>query len=74
MNIRPRANEFLSSIKHTRTDRILVGDDGYYYKTREGELHGVFETREQALYDLNVFIRVTEIEQEYDRCGQFEFA
>ncbi|TQV74957.1 hypothetical protein FLL45_08420 [Aliikangiella marina] len=63
MNIKLRAGEPAMGYQFTRTNRLVVSDDGYFYRTRECDLIGPFFTEAEALYDLNVFVKVSEIEQ-----------
>ena len=48
-----------------RKDRFVLSDEGYFYKTRECDLIGPFATESEALFDLNTFIEVAKIEQEF---------
>ena len=59
-----RATELQQSILHKRSNRFVVNDSGFYYKTREGDLHGPFSTESSALFDLNIFLEVVEIEKQ----------
>lgn len=47
-----------------RGERIVIRDEGFYYRTRECEMIGPFESRSEAALDLNTFIQVTEIQKE----------
>lgn len=64
MNNKNRQADTLSTKTFARTDRILNDTGVFYYKTREGALQGGFETRSEALYDLNLFVANTQLEQE----------
>ena len=46
-----------------RSSRFVINDEGFFYRTRECELIGPFPTESEALFDLNVFVKVTEIEE-----------
>lgn len=48
---------------HPQTERLIISDDGYFYRTREEGFIGPFSTESEALFDLNVFIEVTQIEE-----------
>lgn len=47
-----------------RGERFVIRDEGFFYRTRECELIGPFQSRSEATLDLNTFIQVTEIEKE----------
>lgn len=49
---------------YDRSERFVIADDGYYYRTREGELRGPFVTQSEANFDLNIFLEVITIEQQ----------
>ncbi len=61
MKFQNRATDVLSSI-FQRSERIISEEDGYSYKTREGEIRNGFATRSAALFDLNNFIEVVSIQ------------
>jgi hypothetical protein len=65
MNKRNRINGFLPAVCFNRSDRILIDDDGYCYKTREGKIIGSFETEAAAKYDMNRFIELIELEKKF---------
>jgi hypothetical protein len=51
----------------TRSDRLIIDDRGFYYRTRENISNGPFATEAQALHELNVFLSVIRLENElYD--------
>jgi len=64
MNNKNRKNDILPKSSFNRSDRILTDDNVFYYKTREDGVCGAFETKSEALYDLNIFVSNTQIEQE----------
>ena len=64
MSYTPRISDALGAQLYDQTDRVIINDEGYFYRTREQELMGPFSTESEALFDLNVFLRVTEIEKE----------
>ncbi len=64
MNNQQRAHTYVPASFFNRSDRILIDDNGFYYKTREGATAGPFLTESKALFDLNIFIKITEIEVE----------
>jgi len=64
MNNKNRRNDILPATSFKRTDRIFVDDKVFYYKTREGEVCGAFETKSETLYDLNIFLANAQIQQE----------
>jgi hypothetical protein len=47
-----------------RTERLISDGNDYYYRTRDGGLSTAFDTRADALYDLNNFILATSLEDE----------
>jgi hypothetical protein len=57
-----RANEPEDLEPIARQSRFVINDEGYFYRTRECDLIGPFPTESEALFDLNVFVKVTEIE------------
>lgn len=63
MSIR-RAEDISFIGKHKRTDRIVLIEEGFHYRTREGELRGPFATQSLAKFDLNNFIEALSIEQQ----------
>ena len=63
MNYQRRSNEPQDLGPLTRKNRFVINDEGYFYRTRECDLIGPFPTQSEALFDLNVFVKVTEIEQ-----------
>lgn len=63
MNLRVRDGEPTLGHHFERTNRVVVSDEGYFYRTRECDLIGPFTTEAEALYDLNVFVQVSEIEK-----------
>ncbi|MET1254425.1 DUF6316 family protein [Aliikangiella maris] len=48
----------------SRSNRFVKQDGELFYRTREGELHGPFSTESSALFDLNIFLEVVEIEKQ----------
>ncbi|MCW8878731.1 MAG: DUF6316 family protein [Kangiellaceae bacterium] len=60
----PRISDTPGAQLYNRSDRVIINDEGYFYRTREQDLMGPFSTESEALFDLNVFLQVTEIEQE----------
>jgi hypothetical protein len=65
MNLQHRANGYLPAVCFNRSERILIDDSGYYYKTREGEVVGSFATEAAARYDMNKFLELIELEKEF---------
>ncbi|WP_444996996.1 DUF6316 family protein [Aliikangiella sp. IMCC44359] len=59
-----RTEELQPSTLYKRSDRFVVNDSGFFYKTREGDLHGPFSTESSALFDLNIFLEIIEIEKQ----------
>ena len=64
MNNQQRAHTYVPASLFKRSDRIVIDDNGYYYKTREGGITGPFITEAKTLFDLNIFILTTEVELE----------
>ena len=48
-----------------RSDRLIVGGDSFFYKTRECEKVGPFESRIDAEHDLRTFVVLSEINNEF---------
>ncbi|TQV89592.1 DUF6316 family protein [Aliikangiella coralliicola] len=46
-----------------RSDRFVVSDEGFFYRTRECDLIGPFATKLEAHADLKFFINVTKNEK-----------
>jgi len=63
MNLKARTGEPALGHHFERTSRMVISDEGYFYRTRECDLIGPFTTEAEALYDLNVFVKVSEIER-----------
>ena len=55
-----------------RSDRLVVNDEGFFYRTRECDLIGPFATELAARADLKFFINVTRIEQNISAENLFE--
>ncbi|TQV88212.1 DUF6316 family protein [Aliikangiella coralliicola] len=53
-------------IQFKRSNRIVVNDEGFHYRTREGQLVGPFSTKSEAKYDLNTFLKIVAIEKEFE--------
>ena len=53
-----RSNGYLPAGAFSRTERIVIDDAGFYFKTRSHELVGPFETEAHANYELAMFINV----------------
>ena len=64
MNHQRRTGEPSYLEPFVRTDRILVKEGEYFYRTRECDMIGPFATISEARYDLNMFVEVSEIEKE----------
>ena len=60
-----RADEFLVSVSFERTNRIILENRQYSYKTREGDTVGPFSTEAEAKYDMNQFIELAGLEKEF---------
>ena len=73
MNNQQRAHSYVPASLYNRSERIVIADDGYFYKTREGEVLGPFHTESKALFDLNIFLNILEIEKELKQ-GKFNIA
>ncbi len=48
------------SRQRARSNRLLEKDGGWYFKTREGAPMGPFADKEQAIMQLEIFIRSAE--------------
>ena len=48
----------------TRSRRMVIKEDDYYYKTREQEIMGPYSTGPIAEFELNIFLHIIAIEQE----------
>ena len=64
MSKKYRAGEPCYLEPFVRSDRILLKNGKYYYRTRECEFIGPFANISDARYDLNLFVEVSEIEKE----------
>jgi hypothetical protein len=64
MNQLDRTVGYLPASAFTRTRRLIMEDDGFYYKTRENGVVGPFSTEATASYELNQFIMAIEIEND----------
>ncbi|WP_196137177.1 DUF6316 family protein [Aliikangiella sp. G2MR2-5] len=49
-----------------KSPRLVVNDQGFFYKVRGGRLNGPFETEKEARSDLRVFKQVLAIEEQLD--------
>lgn len=50
-----------------RSERLIVNERGFYYRTREGNVAGPFVTRSHAMFDLNNFVSVAIIEEQLQK-------
>lgn len=50
-------------ITHFRSDRISLINGRYYFDTREGQLHGPFATREEALRAIDRYIQACQLRE-----------
>jgi hypothetical protein len=66
-----RSSDLPNLALFSRTARIIVEAGSYYYKTREGEIRGGFDSELLALRDLRVFIKVIEIEIALEKTDLF---
>jgi len=69
-----RNTDLPNSPHFSRTPRVLISDDGYFYKTREGEMRGAFASESIAMDDLKVFIKVMAIEAALEKTDLFKIA
>ncbi len=67
-----RCTDQFNSPLFSRTPRVMITDDGYYYKTREGETRGAFDSESIAMNDLKIFIRVMAIEAALEKTDLFK--
>ncbi|MBV1910734.1 MAG: hypothetical protein KUG78_15635 [Kangiellaceae bacterium] len=65
MQVQKRTGGKTPVSSYRRTDRIVKGDQGYHFKTREESLMGPFPTEAEARYELNVFIKIKQVEKEF---------
>ncbi|MEP1742493.1 MAG: DUF6316 family protein [Kangiellaceae bacterium] len=65
MQLQGRATGYLPASAFTRTNRIVIGDQGYFFKSRESQVNGPFPTEAKARFELNLFIEIKRIEQEF---------
>ena len=49
-----------------KSRRMIMSEQGVFYRTRGGRLSGPFNSEIEARNDLNVFIQVVAIEEELD--------
>jgi len=74
MQLQGREGGYLPASAFTRTHRIVINDNGYYFKTREQSILGPFPTEAETLFELNVFIEIKEIEKEFSVSGSSQVA
>lgn len=61
-----KVNGYLPASAYNQVDRILISDNGFYYKTAEGAAEGLFVTEGEAMYEFNNYIRVSTLQKELD--------
>ncbi len=61
-----RNSDSIPAANYQRTERFVINDAGFFYRTRENELIGPFVSEAEAQQDLNVYIQVIAIEQDLD--------
>ncbi len=65
MQLQGRASGYLPASAFTRTNRIVIGDRGYYFKSRDSQINGPYPTEAKAKFELNLFIEIKRIEEEF---------
>ena len=65
MQLQGRASGYLPAAAFMRTNRIVIGDQGYFFKSRENQVNGPFSTEAEARFELNLFIEIKQIELEF---------
>ena len=65
MQLQGRATGYLPASAFTRTNRIVISDQGYFFKSRESRFNGPYPTEAKARFELNLFIEIKRIEQEF---------
>jgi hypothetical protein len=66
MQLRERESGYLPASAFMRTNRIVRFKRGYYFKSREKNLIGPFATESEARFELNLYIEIKGIEQEFE--------
>jgi hypothetical protein len=51
-----RAHGYLPAAAFTRTERIVIDDDGFYFKTRENGIVGPYTTESFAINELQKYV------------------
>ncbi|TQV77483.1 hypothetical protein FLL45_05950 [Aliikangiella marina] len=59
-----RAGEPIYLEPFERKERLIIRDGFYFYRTRECQFIGPFETAKDAASDLNMFVEINQIEQQ----------
>lgn len=65
MQLQGRACGYLPASAFNRTNRIVISDQGYFFKSRESRFNGPFPTEARAKFELNLFIEIKRIEEEF---------
>ncbi len=67
MQLQGRSTGYLPASAFTRTNRIVIGDRGYYFKSRDNQLNGPYPTEAETRFELNLFIEIKRIEEEFSQ-------
>jgi hypothetical protein len=51
-----RTNGILPAYCFNRSDRLLMDDNGYFCRTREGQIIGPYKTESAVIFHLNSYI------------------
>lgn len=74
MQIQGRIDGYLPASAFNRTQRIVIGDGGYHFKTREDSIVGPFHTEAEARFELNLFVEIKQIEREFSTLDSSQVA
>jgi hypothetical protein len=64
MQLENRKYGYLPASAFTRSQRIVIDDDGFYFKTRENGLMGPFHTEAGACFEMHRYVLAIEIEND----------
>ena len=74
MTLENRKYGYLPASAFTRSQRIVIDDDGFYFKTRENGLMGPYHTEAGASYDMYRYVLAIEIENELKSSNHSQLA
>ena len=59
-----REKGYLPASAFTRRHRVVIDDEGFYFKTRENGIVGPYPTEATACYEMHRFVLAIEIEND----------